>query len=1031
MVRSLSNNEAMPETFTFEEAAPETFSFEQALMGEEQPARLPHKNPNLVSTTAGGPPMRLADISASEIVDPLKDAALAIPKGLNYAGNISKAAVGDIAAGVGGATQFAGNVPSAVMNEDLPMDEMLKQAAEEDKMRGQFPTAATVGKVSGGLASILPSLPAFAGLPATLGKAALAGYTAKMIADVPGAAKRLGTEYGKTVAEQDPDVISSEIADLAQTTAFSLLAGIGAKREMLHLGDLPSTSAQIKGAPNASSITSPEGVSLPEVRQQVGQEAPLQQQGQAATARPPEATQAQIPLSGEYRDLLEPHWDENTHVTGTLERGQVAVADHDTGKVIVDPEQFKAFVDNDLKGMSPKEKANAVATMFDEENIHLKTNPEDADKYEASLSPFEKSIFTRNYLRGNVMDLSPRNLGFEVIRKRVQQARGMTPSEFIGLALKERWTAKSLDALAEMVGKIRRLRNKELNANQKAILDKVLANIGAARNAVAPQPSKEDEREYVEGPFAMRKAKPDVEEGKVRLYRGHDGGEGGAYWSSDKTYASRMGPKLEYVDVPSDQVGDHAVRLVEGSGTPNAFKLPVEMTKGAKPLESEGVPVHSLDVTSDALLKRKPGDVTVQELLSLPDDEVQRLFEGNQKRGNALQYDSVLAGMKLLPDEGEALKPIRDRLHQEGMRKLEASVKAGQPVMPPEFGKVIWLNGAIEGALRKGPNYESVVTGRRGGPAALRKKGKPGEQEEMFGAVTQKGGPGGEDVQPVSAAQAGATEFPPEQKIFAKDMAFGPKSYGAASLPFRKITPSEAKSAAELSKFLTADARKEGSDLPVSASRRLTVLFDKTDGSVHLVSTYRGDNVARMVDPRIAGKERNSRPVGELLNRYQPVASVLLSEPRQGFHQKFDSMADFQEKFGNEAQAMAREQSTGTEGIPQTRMSQTPIREPGQVERGIHPSEPFQLPKEQREPNFTRPTTEELKAFHDFFGDNPPSDALMFSRRIEKEAATASRAMINGLRKLVRIERGQTRGLSEGEALGRVLDKLQQQRNPQ
>lgn len=911
--------------------------------------------------------------------------------------------------------------------------------------------------------------------------------------------KLASTAFGASTAAHIPegvakavDVISDPNASLAEKTA-----AIGNPLVQTALSATMFNHGLTEGGPRASSITSPEGIPIPEVRQPMGEEAPLRQQGEAAPTQASTAPKAKVPLSGEYRALLEPHWDENTHVTGTLGRGEVAVADHATGKVIVDPEEFKAFVDNDLKGMSPKEKAAAVATMFDEENIHLKTDPEEADKYEASLSPFEKRIFTRNYLRGNVMELSPRNLGFEVIRKRVQQARGMTPSEFIGLALKERWTAKSLDALAEAVGKIRRLRDKELNDRQKAILDKVLDNIGAARAAV-PAQTKEDQREYVEGPFALRQD-----------------------------------------DEPGGEV--------------------------------------------PPFLKKGPGETTVSEFMNLSDEDAQKFFDGNIKRGNPIQNDAVLAGMKMGVDKIPELTKLRDEMHQEAMRKMQAGVDSGKLEMPVEFGKVIWLNGALEGAARKGPNYESVVTRRRaaegpaalrrdsekegrgtpdlfgpmaktgpattqpfernisdfapttrdlikrqqefllsdradelspkelkeqkqklrdlmqqyedeqekpynvqgpaalrkvdwndldsvkdyaeklgpgmvvikhpdrnnynithasrtdlydpswvvhetGGqksfPAALRKKGKPGEQEEMFGTVTQKGVPGGEDVQPTSAGQAGAGAFPTEQKVFAKDLTFSPKDYGAGSLPVRPITASEAKNAAELSKFLTKDARKEGSALPVSMSKRLTVLFDKTDGSVHLVSTYRGDNVARMVDPEIAGKERNSRPVSELLHRYEPVASVLLAEPRQGFHQKFDSMADFQEKFGKEASEMMREQSTGTEGIPQTRMSQTPIREPEQVERGIHPSEPFQFPKEQREPNLRRPEESELRAFHDFFGDTPPSDALMFSRRIEARAATASRAMINGLRKLVRIESAQTRGLSEGEALGRVFDKL-------
>lgn len=851
----------------------------------------------------------------------------------------------------------------------------------------------------------------------------------------------------------------------------------------LNLGmtGLMAHAATREGAPNASRITSPESIPQLEVRPQVGEKAPLRQQGETAPAREeekaPVGQEEQVPLSEEHARLLAPHWTDN-HVFGKLGPGRVAMADHATGKVIVDPWQFAAFVENDLKGLNPKQKAAAVRTMFDEEDIHLKTPPEDADKYEATLSPFEKRIFTRNYMRGSTEPLSPRNLGFEVIRKRIQQARGMTPTEFIGLTMKERWTAKSLDALAEIVGKIRRLKDRELNANQKAILDKVLDNIGAARNAVAP--TKKKEEEYVPGPFSRRTMEPEEpKEGMARLYRGHDGASGGVYWTKDRGYAERMGPKLEYLDVPKDQLADYSLRKVEGSGTPNAFKLPPEMTKGAQSLGEHEIPVHDLGPAS----RRR----TAEEVFDMSDEEAHKYFTTSART----QRDGVLYGMELTPNAVPRLQALRD---QAGKKMLEATEKGDGKAMQIWMGKAIWMNGAIEGALNKGPNYTRVMAekaeagpaarrkpdekelnrieevaknvkyldqklseavnsgdlttvnnlssllnvskesllyyvthrqhseGEPGvgpglGPAARRKQGKPGEQEEMFGPVTAKGVPGAESV-PIEQRTApqgafvskNAPQVTTPEKIDWQEESKSRTS--KQSLPFRVITPSEAKSPTALKNFLTEDARTEGSDLPVSATKRLTALFDTHTGQVHLVSTYRGDNVARMVDPALAGSSRPNRPVSELLHRYTPIYSILLKEPVQNFHEAFNSMADFREGFVNEANRMARERGTGTPGIPMTEM-----------ESATQQPTPFQA-KQQREPNLPRPTEEELRAFHDFFGDEPPSDALMFSRKIENAAANASRTMINGIRKLVRMERAQTRGLSEGEAIGRVLDRL-------
>lgn len=838
-------------------------------------------------------------------------------------------------------------------------------------------------------------------LPFAEMKPVQAYYGAQMAAGIPESMKAIGE--AKTPQEQ-------------AKAYTSLAANLG-------MGALMAHSAMSEGGPRASKNTEATPVHG-DVRSQ-----PIDVQAQVSTAEGGAGVQpkSKVSLSPGFQPLIEPHLEKyNGVVLNSPETGQVMRANHETGQIEINKTDFEKWVMQDLKDLTPHQMDAAIKSAFEHEDIHLKTDPEDAEPFWNSLSDFEQWVFSRNYLKGQPMQ-SPRNMGFEAIRNRVERAMGLTRNDFVGLALKERWTAKSLDALADVVGKIRRLRDKELSAHQKDILDKVLDNIDAARNAV-PTGEQKDKQEYVEGPFMQRQAEP--EEGKVRLFRGHDGSNGGVYWTKDLGYAQRMGPKVEFLDVPKDQLADHSVRKA-GSGTPNAFKLPADMTKAAQDFGPSQVPVHDLGPAmmrkADDLLEHEPGETSVAEVVNLNDAEAQKFFEGNQKRGNAIQHDAVLQGMKLGVESIPELTKMRDQMHKVGMEKLEKAFgPGGDGKAPSELGKVIWLNGVLEGAARKGPNYESVVTRRREqAPAMMRKKNKPGEQPEMFGAVTERGVPGGEDVQPVSASKAGALEFTPDQKIFPQEIDWQEKAKSPqkSSLPVRPITASEAKNATELSKFLTEDARKEGSDLPVSVSRRLTVLFDKTDGTVHMVSTYRGDGVARMVDPEIAGKERNSRPVGELLHRYEPIASVLLREPKQGFHQKFDSMAEFRQNFGDEAAQMFREHSTGTEGIPMTSMARTPVRDPDFKGMAQQPAENFRMPSE-REPNLVRPTTEELKAFHDFFGDTPPSDALMFSRRIETQAANASRAMISGIRKMVRMERAQTRGLSEGEALGRVLDRL-------
>lgn len=742
--------------------------------------------------------------------------------------------------------------------------------------------------------------------------------------------------YGAQMAAGIPDSLKAiSEAETPQDTArayTSFAANLG-------MGALLAHSA-LKGGPRAGGNAKATEVHG-DVRSQpidVEAQVPPAESGQGVQSRT--AQEAQVPLSYEHAELLAPHMTDEGHVLTKLDEGRVMRANHETGQVDVDPEQFSKWVDNDLKDLSPKEKATAIKSAFEHEDIHLKTDPEDAEPFWDSMSPFEQFALKRQYLKGqDPANFTTAQLGFEAIRNRIERAMGMDRSDFVGMALHERWTAQALDHLAHIVGKLRSLKDSELSAHQKSILDKVRENINAARNAVEAGAGAANE------PFMVRKED-------------------------------------------------------EPAGTPNAFKVPTDMTKAAKPLESEGISTHNLDDLESELPATAPGERVV--LVRRPDGSIYRAAYSGK------QYDVSAGGKAMIDKYGSSKVDSIGTVNERGQWTHS---------LLPKGHKII-----------KGFSpYAAVERSGEAGPAMLRKKGKAGEQEEFFPAVTKKGVPGGEDVQATSARQAGATEFKPEQKVFAQDVWFeNPSESEGAQLPYRPISPTEAKDPTELKKILTSEARVGGSDLPVSMTRRLTALFDKRDGTVHLVSTYPGDGTVRLVDPALAGKERPSRPVEEIIPNYEPFYSILLREPRQNFHQKFNSMADFQEMFHKDARELAREHGTGYSGIPQggdiTSVDAPGVRESEVPQKGLRLSTPFSFPGEKYE--LPRPTTAELKDFHNFFGDVPPSDAQQWARRIERTAATASRSMISGLRKLTRIVRAQHRGMSEGDALGHVLDQL-------
>jgi len=177
---------------------------------------------------------------------------------LTESGNLGRAAIADVAAGMRGSPEFSGNLPASIMGESLPIDKALADASSES------PAWATVGKISQGLASSLPTIAMFP--QGAIGKLVAAGFTADMLANAPDAARRLGSEMGKPEAERDMDAMTSAISELAQTAAFAPMAGAHAGGKFIGERVAPKAEAiralakELKAEPNVQAPTSREGL---------------------------------------------------------------------------------------------------------------------------------------------------------------------------------------------------------------------------------------------------------------------------------------------------------------------------------------------------------------------------------------------------------------------------------------------------------------------------------------------------------------------------------------------------------------------------------------------------------------------------------------------------------------------------------------------------------------------------------------------------------------------------------------------------
>ncbi len=158
-------------------------------------------------------------------------------------------------------------------------------------------------------------------------------------------------------------------------------------------------------------------------------------------------------------------------------------------------------------------------------------------------------------------------------------------------------------------------------------------------------------------------------------------------------------------------------------------------------------------------------------------------------------------------------------------------------------------------------------------------------------------------------SQPGSQESLSRKSITSEDLsAKGPDVIEQPA--YRKLNQTRANSP-EWRQSLVDDARHHGR--PEEETKRLLVVEDQSDGSLHLLSIYEsGHRGIRVADPAGAHDisigdlfSRNAEVGGEVAKRYRPRYSVLLDEPVKNFRQKFDSMARYRGEFGNEARANA------------------------------------------------------------------------------------------------------------------------------
>jgi hypothetical protein len=160
-------------------------------------------------------------------------------------------------------------------------------------------------------------------------------------------------------------------------------------------------------------------------------------------------------------------------------KGNIATIDRNTGKVLVNPEQFESW----LKEVPHNQRRLAVKSVIAEEQNHLATDDSAAKAYWSTLSGPEKKIIQNRY--GQAPNMNDTLWGHEAVNFELQRLARMTPHQVLAAARGEKWKLKSLAVLETTIRGIRKVLGTKASQEGLAILDQVQQNLRLGRIALS------------------------------------------------------------------------------------------------------------------------------------------------------------------------------------------------------------------------------------------------------------------------------------------------------------------------------------------------------------------------------------------------------------------------------------------------------------------------------------------------------------------------------------------------------------------
>lgn len=542
------------------------------------------------------------------------------------------------------------------------------------------------------------------------------------------------------------------------------------------------------------------------------------------------------------------------------------------GGVVLNRPLFDKWISSYPEAKRPK----LVKSLIKHEWLHTFVDDKQAADFLKNSTELEQALSDRVYFgkgwRESRKTMSDALRGWEMIRFAQSYLADIDPQETVQAKGMEWLTVKTALSLLNISQKARRGIGPLGTAaakRQGAILDKVDGNLRAflkSRGATAPgdEAAEEASGELAgENPFSIEPPAAD----KMRW--GHKG---------TLTPEAPIGPVV------------HEAYLEHRKPAPEKFKDALDslgVSYGGVTELPNGKKLHSAELVDSIAGINWWDTVTPEELASKVNAKRAEFATAAQAKATP-ETPFAISRKKPVPQEQDELflPPA-----QAGEARPSAVDLGATPVKPrkvalPTEDDIAWTAPLERGGGRPKLDFGNVEQEMSDLLFKNKKRITPEREDYAMNALDD-----------LREAQSAGDEFEANEAL-SRLQRFQDSYAATAKEPAVREIAAADRNSAELSRILTSGAAVMGE--PQTVSRRVTVVLDTRTGKHHVVSTFnpeRGSDKVRMVDPAAMPGTSLKRPTvdfDEMPARYRPVASVLLAEPRQFYHEILPDAAAYE-----------------------------------------------------------------------------------------------------------------------------------------